>query len=151
MNKLKTTLLALLAVFAFTACSSNQDAKDTSKDTKAETSESKDQNEDSDKKDDKDASSDTSDKKFAGKTLTLAGLDGGYGTEGWKKVIADFEKMTGAKVEARFEKNIQEVIRPEIQAGNAPDVIYNNIGQESGLTETMIKEKCLWILQMFWI
>lgn len=143
MNKLKTTMLALLAIFAFTACSSNQEAKDTTKDAPAETSENADQKEDSEKKDDKDAANDASDKKFAGKTLTLAGLDGGYGTEGWKKVIADFEELTGAKVEAQFEKNIHEVIRPEIQAGNAPDVIYNNIGQESGLTETMIKEKML--------
>ena len=80
---------------------------------------------------------------FTGKTLTLAGLDGGYGTEGWKAVIAGFEKKTGAKVEARFEKNIYDVIRPEIQAGNAPDVIYNSLGQETALTETMIKENMI--------
>lgn len=72
--------------------------------------------------------------------MSFAGLDGGYGTEGRKKVIEGFEKKTGAKVEARFEKNIYDVIRPEIQAGNSPDVIYNSIGQETALTETMIKE-----------
>lgn len=83
------------------------------------------------------------DGKYAGKTLTFAGLDGGYGTQGWEAVIAKFEEMTGAKVEAQFEKNIYEVIRPEIQAGNAPDVIYNSIGQETALTETMIKEEMI--------
>lgn len=56
------------------------------------------------------------------------------------KVIAGFEELTGAKVEARFEKNIYDTIRPEIQAGNAPDVIYNSLGQQTALTETMLKE-----------
>lgn len=74
------------------------------------------------------------------KTLKVAGLDGGYGTDGWKAVIAAFEAKTGAKVEATFEKNIADVLRPQIQAGNSPDVIYMSIGGEGGLTETMIKE-----------
>ena len=140
MKKLKTTLLAALAIFAFTACGAkeNDGAKKEEAAPANEQTEQKDDN-----KEEKDSSADDSDKKFAGKTLTLAGLEGGYGTEGWKKVIASFEEKTGAKVEAKFEKNIHEVIRPEIQAGNAPDVIYNNIGQESGLTETMIKENML--------
>lgn len=140
MKKLKTTLLAALAIFAFTACGAKEN-DGANKEEAAPANEQTEQKDDS--KEEKDSSADNSDKKFAGKTLTLAGLDGGYGTEGWKKVIASFEEMTGAKVEAKFEKNIHEVIRPEIQAGNAPDVIYNNIGQESGLTETMIKENML--------
>ncbi len=139
MKKLKTTLLAALAIFAFTACG----AKENDGAKKEEAAPANEQTEQKDDSKEEDSSADNSDKKFAGKTLTLAGLDGGYGTEGWKKVIANFEEMTGAKVEAKFEKNIHEVIRPEIQAGNAPDVIYNNIGQESGLTETMIKENML--------
>ena len=81
------------------------------------------------------------DKPFEGKTLKIAGLDGGYGTEGWKKVISVFEELTGAKIEATFEKNIAEVIRPQIQAGNSPDIIYMAIGGEGGITETMIKEE----------
>ncbi|NLW52272.1 MAG: carbohydrate ABC transporter substrate-binding protein [Tissierellia bacterium] len=79
-------------------------------------------------------------KPYAGKTLKVAGLNGGYGTKAWLEVIAKFEEVTGAKVESQFEKNIYEVIRPQIQDGNAPDVIYNSVGQESGLTETMLKE-----------
>ncbi len=39
-----------------------------------------------------------------GKTLTIAGLDGGYGTEGWKKVIEKFEQDNGVKVNATFDK-----------------------------------------------
>ena len=79
-------------------------------------------------------------KQFEGKTLTFAGLDGGYGTKAWTEVIAKFEEHTGAKVEAQFEKNIWDVIRPQIQDGAGPDVIYNSVGQETALTETMIKE-----------
>ena len=111
MKKWKTTLVALLAVFALTSCGNNK-ANDSSN------------NAASNKSSETEKSSDNSEKAFEGKTLTLAGLDGGYGTKGWKKVIANFEKKTGAKVEAKFEKNIHEVIRPEIQAGNAPDVFF---------------------------
>lgn len=82
-------------------------------------------------------------KDFQGKTLVVAGLDGGYGVEGWNKVIAKFEELTGAKVEATFEKNIAEVLRPQIQSGSGPDLIYMSVGGEGGLTETMIKEKMI--------
>lgn len=78
--------------------------------------------------------------EFAGKTIRFAGLDGGYGTKAWEEVIAAFEEKTGATVEATMEQNIYEVIRPEITAGNAPDVIYNSLGQETALTETMLRE-----------
>lgn len=81
--------------------------------------------------------------EFAGKTLVFAGLEGGYGIEGWKKVIADFEAMTGAKVEATFAPNVAEVVRPQIQAGEGPDVLYYSVGGVGGLTETLIKEKML--------
>lgn len=80
---------------------------------------------------------------FSGKTLKFAGLDGGYGTAGWEAVIEGFEALTGATVEATFEKNIAEVIRPQISAGTPPDVIYMSIGGEGALTETMIKEEII--------
>lgn len=126
--------LALVLVLSLAACSNKDKAPDESK--PAETSDQVAEP----KEGEAPASGDLN---FEGKTLRVAGLDGGYGVEGWNKVIADFEKLTGAKVEAQFEKNIYEVIRPEIQAGNAPDVIYNSLGQETALTETMIKEEML--------
>ena len=100
MKKLKTTLLAALAIFAFTACG----AKENDGAKKEEAAPANEQTEQKDDSKEEDSSADNSDKKFAGKTLTLAGLDGGYGTEGWKKVIANFEEMTGAKVEASSKK-----------------------------------------------
>lgn len=150
MKNIKMSLLAIIAAFTFAACGNNSTDTNTA-DTKTE-QESTETSDDAKKDDAGEAKeervADTSeeasgDKAFEGKTLTLAGLDGGYGTAGWEKVISQFEEKTGAKVEYQFEQNIYEVIRPEIQAGNAPDVIYNNLGQETGLTETMIRENML--------
>lgn len=148
MKNLKMSLLAVIAAFTFAACGNNnatdtkteetkteQTSEETSEETKEETGEITDE-----EKADESGEEATGDKAFEGKTLTLAGLDGGYGTAGWEKVIANFEEMTGAKVEYRFEKNIYDTIRPEIQAGNAPDLIYNSLGQQTALTETMLKE-----------
>lgn len=131
MKKLKAGLVALAAVLALTACGGNDKASDnaSNQDTSKENVTSN-----------AGSNEAAGDKAFAGKTLTIAGLDSGYGTEGWNKVIAEFENETGAKVEAKFEKNIADVIRPEIQAGNSPDFIYHSVGTESALTETMIKE-----------
>ncbi|MDE8165234.1 carbohydrate ABC transporter substrate-binding protein [Erysipelothrix rhusiopathiae] len=78
-----------------------------------------------------------------GKVLKVAGLNSGYGTEGFKKVVEAFEeaKGDGTKVELVLEKNIAEVLRPQIQSGDVPDVIYLAIGSEGKLTDTMISEK----------
>lgn len=78
-----------------------------------------------------------------GGEITIAALNGGYGEEGWKKVAAAFEEETGVKVNLTIKSNISEVIRPEIQAGNVPDVIYYSIGQPDGFTEAMIKDNAI--------
>ncbi|OCN06335.1 carbohydrate ABC transporter substrate-binding protein [Erysipelotrichaceae bacterium MTC7] len=76
------------------------------------------------------------------KVLKIAGLNGGFGTGGWEAVAKKFEEMEGVKVELEFEKNISDVLRPRIQAGeDIPDIIYLAIGGEGGLTDTMVKEK----------
>ena len=142
MKNIKMSLLAIIAAFTFAACGNNSTDTNTA-DTKTEQASTETSDDAGEAKEEKvaDTSEEASgDKAFEGKTLTLAGLDGGYGTAGWEKVIAQFEEKTGAKVEYRFEKNIYDTIRPEIQAGNAPDVIYNSLGQQTALTETMLKE-----------
>lgn len=145
MKNIKMSLLAIVAAFTFAACGNNAEETKTDDTTTEQTTtedsteQTTDESKDTGSAETTDGEA-TGDKAFEGKTLTLAGLDGGYGTAGWEKVIAKFEEMTGAKVEYRFEKNIYETIRPEIQAGNAPDVIYNSLGQQTALTETMLKE-----------
>lgn len=148
MKNIKMSLLAIIAAFTFAACGNNatdtETADTTTEQAATETTDDASKEEGVEEVEDEaseEASEEsTGDKAFEGKTLTLAGLDSGYGTAGWEKVIADFEEKTGAKVEYRFEKNIYDTIRPEIQAGNAPDVIYNSLGQQTALTETMLKE-----------
>lgn len=128
-NKFLALFLALIMVFSLVACGGGKN-KETQKETKKESTETK-----------KDAENDSS--KFKGKTLKFAGFNGGYGDGAWKAVIKKFEEKTGAKVEATIEKNIDEVIRPQILANNIPDVMYYSIGAKSGFTETLIKEKAL--------
>ena len=123
MKKTKAILLTCLAVLGLTACGNSADKSNDSV---------------SDNQTSVEATETSGD--YAGKTLKVAGLDGGYGTEGWNAVIKKFEEKTGATVESQFEKNISEVLRPEIQAGNSPDVIYLSVGQADSLTSTMIKE-----------
>lgn len=75
-------------------------------------------------------------------TLKVAGLDGGYGTDGWNAVAEAFTAETGIKVELDLEKNIAETLRPVLTSGkNIPDVIYLSVGAEGKLTDTMISEK----------
>lgn len=74
--------------------------------------------------------------------LKISGLDGGFGTKGWEKVVAEFEKQEGVKVELTLEKNIADTLKPVIQSGkDVPDLIYLSIGAEGGLTDTMVSEK----------
>lgn len=78
------------------------------------------------------------------KVLKIAGLNGGYKTEHWEAIAEKFEEShEGVKVELTLEKNIAEVLRPQIQAGNVPDIIYLAVGGEGKLTDTLIKEKAI--------
>lgn len=89
-------------------------------------------------------SKDTASDDASGKTLKIAGLDGGYGTEGWKAVAKKFEELKGCKVELQFEKNIADTLRPVITSGkDVPDVVYLSIGAEGALTDTLVKEKAI--------
>lgn len=142
MNKTKrifSLFLALLLVFTLAACGNPNNEN---KDTQAEKDTTTEGEKDTTSEGEKDTTSE-GEKKFAGKTLKLAGLEGGYGIEGWNKVIAGFEALTGAKVDAQFAKNIEEEVRPQIQAGTPADVFYISVGRQDGLTETMLKEKAV--------
>lgn len=78
------------------------------------------------------------------KVLKIAGLDGGYGKEHWIAVAEKFEANNpGVKVELTLEKNIEDVLRPQIQAMNVPDLMYISVGREGMMTETLIKENAV--------
>ena len=73
--------------------------------------------------------------------LSIAGLKGGYGSAGWEAVVKAFEEENDVKVNLKLSEKIADELRPDIQAGNVPDLIYLSVGSEGGLTDTMIKEK----------
>ncbi|MGB4590543.1 MAG: carbohydrate ABC transporter substrate-binding protein [Clostridiaceae bacterium] len=78
------------------------------------------------------------------KTLKVAGLNGGYGVEHWQAIAEKFEaNHPGVKVELTLEKNIEDVLRPQIQAKNIPDIMYVSVGREGMMTETLIKENAV--------
>lgn len=75
-------------------------------------------------------------------TLKVAALDSAYGDEAWKQIASDFEDMhDNVTVELTIEKNLEEVVRPQMQAGDYPDVFLLATDREEALTETLIKEK----------
>ena len=78
------------------------------------------------------------------KVLKIAALEGGRGVAHWEKLVENFEKShEGVKVELTTASNLEEVIRPQIQGGNIPDLIYLATGRPEGLTETFINEQAL--------
>ena len=78
-----------------------------------------------------------------GKTLKVAAFEGGNGAEIWEKITAAFEEEYDCEVELELSSELDQVLTKEIQNGDVPDVVYYNLGQESGFTETMLKEKAV--------
>lgn len=79
-----------------------------------------------------------------GKTLKVAAFNGGNGEQIWKDIAAAFEEENdGVKVELEISSELDKDLTKEIKNGDVPDVVYYNLGQESGFTETMLKEKQL--------
>src|SRR5690606_26492372 len=74
-------------------------------------------------------------------TLHLAALESAYGSEMWTKIAKAFEEEhKNVSVELTVEKNIEEVVRPNMQAGEYPDVFHLATSRKEALTETLIKE-----------
>ena len=80
---------------------------------------------------------------YAGQTLKVAAIETAYGSEMWQKVCDAFEAKTGATVELTTDKNLEDVIDPQMKAGNFYDVIHLATGREKALPETMLKENAI--------
>src|SRR5690625_3189594 len=73
-------------------------------------------------------------------TLHLAALESAYGSEVWENIIEDYEALNeNVTIDLTIEKNLEEVIRPEMQAGDYPDIFLLATDREEALTETRIK------------
>ena len=116
MKKLITILLSLTLVLSLAACGN--------KDTTPEP----------------DTGGETAEKQV----LKISGLEGGYGVKHWEALAKQFEDDNeGVTVELTLEQNIPEVLRPQLQAGDYPDVIYLSIGYDTNLIEALIKEEAV--------
>lgn len=77
-------------------------------------------------------------------TLHLAALESAYGKEVWENIIEDYEaKHENVTIELTAEKNLEEVVRPQMQAGDYPDIFMLATDREEALPETLIKENGL--------
>lgn len=75
--------------------------------------------------------------------ITVAAIETAYGQDGWQAVARAFEAQTGIKVNLIMDKNLEDVIGPQMKAHDYPDVIHLALGREAGLPETMIRDKAL--------
>src|SRR5699024_7968992 len=75
-------------------------------------------------------------------TLHLAALESAYGKEVRENIVEDYEaKHENVTIDLTAEKNLEEVVRPEMQAGDYPDVFLLATDRDEALTEKMIKEE----------
>ena len=77
---------------------------------------------------------------YAGQTLKVAAIETAYGADMWQQIADAFEAHTGATVELTTDKNLEDVIDPQMKAGNFYDVVHLAAGREKALPETMLKE-----------
>ena len=84
-------------------------------------------------------------KKEDGKTvLKFAAFEGGNGAEIWKNIEKAFEEEhKDVDVELHLSSELDKDLQKDFKNGNVPDVVYYNLGQESGFVETMLKEKAI--------
>lgn len=74
-------------------------------------------------------------------TLKVAALESAYGQDMWLSIEEAYEAANpDVDVELELASNIEEIIRPNMQAGNYPDVVLLATGREEGLTETLLRE-----------
>lgn len=77
-------------------------------------------------------------------TVKVAAVETAYGAQMWQDVAAAFEEANpGVTVELTVDKNLDDIITPDMKAGNYPDVICKSVGSESALTETFTKDNNL--------
>ena len=76
--------------------------------------------------------------------LKVAAFEGGNGTQIWEDIAKAFEEShDGVKVELEMSPELDKDLTKAIQNGDVPDVVYYNLGQPCGFTETMLKEEAI--------
>lgn len=113
---MKAGLTSALAL-SLVACGTNDDAAEEETDTDAE---------------------ETTEEKVV---LDVAALESGYGADMWEEIKESYEAANeNVELELTLAANLEEVIRPNMQAGDYPDVVLLSVSREEALPETLIKE-----------
>src|SRR5690625_15346 len=80
-------------------------------------------------------SSDEKEESAEPTTLHVAGIESAYGAEMWEKIAEAYEAANeNVTVELEFAKNIEEVLRTKMQAGDYHDVVMLATDKEDALT-----------------
>ncbi len=75
--------------------------------------------------------------------LSVYAFEGGNGAQIWHNIKDAFEAEKGVEVDLHLSSELDKDVIKAMQNGEAPDVVYYNLGQPSGLVETMLKEKAV--------
>jgi len=130
----KLFLIVTLVIFSLLIAACGNDSDPVSNDENVDTEENTDEN-----------SADTAEEETVEPTTVhLAALETAYGAEMWQKIKEAYEAANeNVTIKLTVEKNLEDVIRPNMQAGEYPDVLLLATGQPEALTETLIKENGL--------
>lgn len=83
-------------------------------------------------------SSDTAEKDEK-RVVKFDAFSGGNGEEVFTKLAKEFEKENPEiDIQLRFEKELADVLNKENAKGDYSDIVYHNLGQPSGYTETQL-------------
>ena len=78
--------------------------------------------------------------RFSGQTLKIAAFEGGFGAQFWHELGDLFEAAyPGVTVEIQSNPKIADITRPQIVAGNYPDLYFSNANDE--MYQKLIDEK----------
>lgn len=76
--------------------------------------------------------------------LQVAAIETAYGSQIWKDVVSAFiAENPGVTVDLITDKKLEDVISPNMKAGDYPDVVHLALGRPQAVTETLIKENAL--------
>lgn len=125
-KKISIILAAALCITSLAGCGNGKEEKTTDSDTKQVKTEAG-----------------TEEDSVSGE-LNIAVFQGGMGDAYWNEVVKMFEaKYPEVKVNMNINPKIGEIIKPQIVAGNVPDFISLNMGEASGVMDSLVKEKAL--------
>lgn len=150
--KLKKVLCLTMAgvmAFSLTACGTSGDstetaAPETSAETEAPADDAAETEAPADDAAETEAPADDAAASDLSGTVKVAAVETAYGAQMWEDVAAAFEAANpGVTVELTVDKNLEDIITPDMKAGNYPDVIMRAVGSESAITETFTKDNNL--------